>query len=224
MSWKPRRAFLVAVALLWVATLSLQHLFAQRKLVRQPAIEIPVPGGPTTPKPPTSSGELSSSLKLPVDEDLKGPIEAAREHIANEDWPKAINWLQKLLKYEDTVFAPVYKTTEGQRSRVLVNVRVEANNMIANLPPRGLDFYKLEFGPNAKTMLENAKTSGDYQILGQIMRNFLYTDSGVEATELLGTFFLDRGSYTQAALCFERLFRRVRPSDLSHETLSLIHI
>src|SRR5437773_2114295 len=51
------------------------------------------------------------------------------------------------------------------------------------------------------------------------MRRYLYTDAGAEATELLASFLLDRGKYSSSAICFERLFQRVGPSQLSSMTL-----
>lgn len=228
MSWNIRRTFFLIFLLGAAGTLSLVTSSASGEQLKEIQIRQPIgvpgfPGGNPTVPPgarPGSNTELSSALKLLVDEDLKGPIEAAHEHIQNKDWPKAISWLQKLLRHDDNVFAPVYKRTpSGERTRVLVNVRVEANSMIRSLPKEGLDFYKLEFGPQAETMLKTAKLTGDDEILSQVMTDYLYTDAGVEATELLGTFHLDRGNYTGASLCFERLFQRESPDRLSSETL-----
>src|SRR5438105_4218927 len=74
-------------------------------------------------------------------------------------------------------------------------------------------------GPPAAEALKTAKATGDAKQLADIMRRYLYTDAGAEATELLATALLDRGNYSAAALCFERLFRRSGPNHLSPMTL-----
>src|SRR5262249_22403984 len=66
----------------------------------------------------------------------------------------------------------------------------------------------------AAELLKLAKNGNDPKLLAQVMRSYLYTDAGAEATELLGTYLLDRGEYSAAALCFERLFQRSGPKKL----------
>src|SRR5205814_8208455 len=55
---------------------------------------------------------------------------------------------------------------------------------------------------------KEALEKSDQAILADVALKYLHTKAGAEATNRLGTYHLDRGSYLMAALCFERLLAR----------------
>ena len=82
-----------------------------------------------------------------------------------------------------------------------------------------MDLYRLTYDPPAAEALKIAKEADDPRLLAEIMSRYLYTEAGAEATDLLATRLLDRGQYSAAALCFERLYQRQGPEKLSPATL-----
>jgi hypothetical protein len=68
-------------------------------------------------------------------------------------------------------------------------------------------------------LLKQARMSGDSRQLAEAMSRYLYTRAGVEATELLAGNRLDRGNYSFAAQCFDRLFQSAGPDNLASITL-----
>src|SRR5260370_10719774 len=51
------------------------------------------------------------------------------------------------------------------------------------------------------------------------MKRYLHTEAGGEATNLLATYYLDRGDFTIAAICFERLLNREGSNNVAPLTL-----
>ena len=70
-------------------------------------------------------------------------------------------------------------------------------------------------------MEKKPRSDGGYQGLKDVARRFYYTAAGIEATDLLGTYYLDRGRPHDAALCFKRLLERTKdtPEALAPFTL-----
>ncbi len=233
MSRIPFRALLVllAVALVGLALGPDQGVNAQVKEavkdkvapvpVRVPVLKVDkameVKGGAPKEKDPT---EFSDAISLPKDNQLKSKIEAAGQYIKVEDYVVATKTLQKLVELPEDKFAQLpRKGVDGKESLVWTSVRAEANRMIANLPPKGLEFYKMSYGPEANKLLKEARETSNVGLLAQVMRVYLHTDAGGEATNLLGTYHLDRGNFVPAGLCFERLLNRAGADKLSPVTL-----
>ena len=227
MSWSVRRASAVVatVALLGVLA-SLQMSAAQQ--VRQ-LRKRPFPGGPpgTPPVPPkTASGDPTDlgGITVMADESeqalLAGKIRAAQHEISVENWPEAIRIIQEdLLERPEDALVPVTRRLDGKTVKVISSIRREANRLVGNLPPKGMEVYRLTYEPRAAEALKVAKEADDPRMLAEIMSRYLYTEAGAEATDLLATRLLDRGQYSAAALCFERLFHRMGPEKLSVATL-----
>src|SRR5438094_2263320 len=83
----------------------------------------------------------------------------------------------------------------------------------------GLDVYELRFGAKARNLLQDAKAKGDRELLGEVAQRFMHTKAGIEANDLLATYFLDRGQFFMAALRFEKIFamnpERVKVDDMT---------
>jgi outer membrane protein assembly factor BamB/tetratricopeptide (TPR) repeat protein len=166
------------------------------------------PGAPdANPSPPTDG--FSSTLELPKDIERQHALEAVSEYIAEKDWDTACRTLDKLMRYPEDKMVEVTRVGKnGQQIKNWVSARREAERLIGELPPDGLEYYKTQFGPPAKEMLDKAMESGRKEDLAVVMNYYLHTDAGAIATHQLATRLLDRGDYITACLCYERLLNR----------------
>ncbi len=219
MLWSTRRAILVLSLVAGLAVTTSMPL----ALVAEPA----------SPTPPGTTREFTDNINLPTDPDLerKDPIVAALDYIAaartaedpqkkKEYWDIATTHLQALLDRREDVFVAVAcKGTDGKETKARLSVKAEANRLIASMPAEGLDFYKVRYGELSGAMLRQARENNNIEQLSTLMARYLYTDAGGEATKLLGTYYLDRGNYVSAGLCFKRLFHRDALAKLSPLTL-----
>ncbi len=192
MSWNPRRASVVLLALIVaVSAVCLDQGRAQVQIAVQPPGGGPVPALPVPPPPDPNmnpDGFLNSGISLPKDEKGRASaIEAAIDYIREEEWKTAIPTLQKLLEIDEDVFVRLERTNaEGKKGHAWVSVKQEADRLLASLPPAGRDFYKLTHGAAAAKLLQKAKDNGDPSLLAEVMKRYAHTDAGGEAIKLLG--------------------------------------
>ncbi len=208
--WKSRLSYvglLVVFALALQGWLSFTAQTADAQIVvgAKPAPPPPLGDSTTTGEEPT---EFTDRVKLPQDRTAKRKIEEAIRLI-NEDppiWGDAVALLQTVLDVQKDLFM---KDEKGR----WVSVRAEANRIIGALPRHGLQFYEQKFGIDARRLLDKGKAAGDPHIYAEVALRYMHTDAGAEAAGLLGTYHLDHGSYTVAALCYERLLQREGVAD-----------
>ncbi len=157
------------------------------------------PGGPEAAKE-----EMTDALSMPTDRKAEKSIQAAQDLIKEESRGQAASILQKLLESKEDIFVEVERRTKGpdgkeQVTRQRTSLRVEANRLLGTMPAKGLEFYELQNGARAKADLAQAKQAGDRQLLALVSQRYFHTAAGAEATNLLGTYRLDRGDYRMAA-------------------------
>lgn len=223
MSWSVRRAVGLGGSLLVLGLLAALPMTraqddvpVRKRPPIRPPVDVPPMGKPRT------NESLEMGFDLPTEDGLKGKLEDINVFLKSaaegrpEDWPQAVERLQGLMERSDDLFTTVKRPSGGG---LTVNVKREAQRLISELPKPGMDHYRLVYGPKAAEELKNAKITGEEKAFAQIMDRYLYTDAGIEATELLATQMLDRAKYSQAALCFQRLFQRVGPPKLEPLTL-----
>jgi tetratricopeptide (TPR) repeat protein len=232
-----RRALTVLKGLAFVGALMMLRAYAQEpggKQVAQVKMKgmIMKDGGPrqAAPQPAKPGGpeaakeEMTDALSIPTDRKSQKSIDAAQDLIKEENWAQAANILQKLLESKEDIFVEVERRTKGpdgkeQVTRQRTSLRVEANRLLGTMPAKGLEFYELQNGARAKADLAKAKQTGDRQLLALVSQRYFHTAAGAEATDLLGTYRLDRGDYRMAALYFERLLSHHLSDKLSSMTL-----
>jgi outer membrane protein assembly factor BamB len=183
-------------------------------------------GGPVravlqNPGAPSTGGEFTDAITLPTDRQSKKILELAEEdYIKNEAWTETCRLLQSILNKQEDVFVQVRrKGADNQEQVRWVSARAEANRLLGTMPSKGLDYYELQYGGQAKKLLTEAKKAGDTQLLASVAQRYFHTEAGAEATDLLGTYHLDRGRALMAALCYERLLRREGADQLAPLTL-----
>jgi outer membrane protein assembly factor BamB len=170
-------------------------------------------GGPVPaaiqPVVPEDPNEFRADLTLQTDNRLSKKIEAAKDYMKDESWDEACHILQRLLEVNEDSWMPIKGTgADGKEKTYWASVRNEADRLLGTMPPKGLEFYKLHYGPPADALLQQATTNGDWDLLAKVARCYLYTDAGVQAVNMLATYKLDRREYAVAAVYFERLLNR----------------
>ena len=86
-----------------------------------------------------------------------------------------------------------------------VSLKSEVQRLIGAMPAQGREWFELQFGPEARRMLNQAIESGDGGLLTSVSRRFFHTKAGYEATLLLGRYYMDQGQPLAAALVLRRL-------------------
>jgi outer membrane protein assembly factor BamB len=161
-----------------------------------------------TPPPVAVPSPNGEPVTLPEDRGAAARLEATRDYVRLEQWDEAVKLLQNMVESrEDGFFRLKEKDPQGRETVRFTSARAEADRLLATLPPRGKDFYRLVHEPAAKQALKRARDGGDVAGLTDVATRFRYTESGEEALALLGTYHLDRGNVEQASACFRRLLR-----------------
>lgn len=153
--------------------------------------------------------KYTDAVTLPRDPEARRLLQAAQDYIRKREWRVAAECLQNLLDApEDSFIEVTRKNDRGAETVIKASVRAEANRVIGELPTEALEAYRLQFGPAAEDKFKDAVAAADPALLAEISQRYQHTDAGLKATDLLGTYHLDRGQYLMAALCFERLLAR----------------
>ncbi len=164
--------------------------------------------------------KFTEAVTLPRNPESKRLIQAAQDYVKKQEWRIAGECLQSLLETPEDSFIEVSrKNQRGQDVTVRVSVRAEANRIIGQLPPDGLESYQVQYGQVAYERLKEAVEKADPALLAEISQRYFNTKPGQEATDLLGTYQLDRGQHLMASLCFERLLSRADADKLPARVL-----
>lgn len=153
----------------------------------------------------------------PYERDARNQLKAARDYLVFKDvpWNTVSPLLQNILDGKsDSFFNVEYKA--GAETRVnRISVKTEANRIIAAFPKEGLEFYQQSYGQPAATLLDDAvKANYDLAMLADLSQRYFHTRAGAEGTVLLGSLYLERGNYLEAAYSFERLLARPNTDDV----------
>jgi outer membrane protein assembly factor BamB len=198
--------------------------------VAAPAVQAATPAAPAAPGAPGAKpapatnpeDDLTDAITLPTDRKIKKRLELADvDYIEKKAWGEAARLLQSVLDLKEDVSVQVEREGANKRKKkAWVSARVEANRLIGKMPAEGLQFYELQFGPQARKALNDAKKSSDpQQQLAEVVLRYYHTDAGVEAADLLGTYSLDRGKPLEAALRYSQLLKREGADRLGAFTL-----
>jgi outer membrane protein assembly factor BamB/tetratricopeptide (TPR) repeat protein len=221
-----RRAITVVKLISFVVLLVILRAYAQepagRQVAQGKAKAKATPAVPAIEEP--GKEEMTDALNIPTDRKAQQSINAAQDLIKEENWGQAATILQKLLESKEDIFVEVERRTKGpdgkeKVARQRTSLRVEANRLLGTMPAQGLAFYELQNGARARADLTQAKQTGNRQQLAVVAQRYFHTAAGAEATELLGTYRLDRGDYRMAALYFERLLGHYLADKLSPVSL-----
>jgi outer membrane protein assembly factor BamB/tetratricopeptide (TPR) repeat protein len=171
--------------------------------------------------PPDDKMPFSDAVTLPTNRQSKGLIQAAQDYIKKKEWGTAAECLQQLLEDKQDSFIEIDAPADdkGKPTKRRVSVRTEANRLIGELPPDGLETYQVKYGQAAADNLKAAVEGNDPAKLAEVALRYLHTKAGADATNLLGTYYLDRGEYLMASLSFERLLGRADTDKFSAKVI-----
>ena len=146
----------------------------------------------------------------PATSDVRRPMMQAEKAIEAGRYSDAALVLGQLLMKEsaDDPEAQDYflvGAEETETALVTQRLKAKAQQMIADLPPQGRQAYELQFGAQARALLDEALTQGDDHKLGDVIRRFFHTRAGYEACLLAGRSELAQGRPLAAALHLQRL-------------------
>ncbi|MBC8350748.1 MAG: PQQ-binding-like beta-propeller repeat protein [Planctomycetes bacterium] len=105
---------------------------------------------------------------------------------------------------------------------VSLSLKGEAQRLLGSLPESARELYELQFGADAKELLDLAAATGSISQLTEVTRKYFHTQAGHEATLLLGRLQLDRGHPLAAAMCLQRLVDAPSAAWKSEPELSLL--
>lgn len=178
---------------------------------------------PFQPQPGPGIGTVDySSVKIIEDPRYKRTIEVGADLIRDKVWTDAVKVLQKILDEKEDFYVQVRDRDPldtRKETKRWTSVKFEANNLIGSMDADGLQAYELAYGPDAKTILDEAKKTGDLQLLADVAQRYCHTKAGIEANEIYATICLARGQVFTAALRFEKLLQmpteRIKVDDLT---------
>jgi len=164
--------------------------------------------------PPACSSaqdETTVTAFLPAPRTLRQHLVRAKKAIEEREFGQAVAELGALLAEQPSEDALYADTTQDffvgpfTKAAVQSSLKGEAQRILGDMPEAARELYKLQFGADAKALLDAAASTGDLEKLTEVMRKYFHTDAGYEATLLLGRLQLDRGHPLAAAMCFRRL-------------------
>lgn len=149
---------------------------------------------------------------FPYERDARNQLAAARDYLSfgQVPWGTVIPLLQNILdSRSDSFFNTYYTRPDGRKELLRISVKTEANRIISAFPKEGLEFYQQQYGQQASAALDDI-IRGNYDLaaLADLAQRYFHTKAGAEATVLMGTLYLERGNYLEAAYAFERLLGR----------------
>ncbi|MGH7135836.1 MAG: PQQ-binding-like beta-propeller repeat protein, partial [Pirellulales bacterium] len=149
------------------------------------------------------SGEndaATDSVFYPPDRDTLQRLARAGELVEEKRYGEAARFLSSILESAEDYFYQPQRGLPLYRS-----LKQEAQRMIGELGEEGRASYELQYGAEARRLLDDAVSQGDRGRLAEVARQYFHTQAGYEATYLLGHSEMQRGQPLAAALCLERL-------------------
>ena len=154
----------------------------------------------------------TQNIFLPAPRDLKQLLVRAQKSLAAEEYSEAVMQLGTLLTSKQ-LNSPQGDGTESQDFFIgksgdqgtQTSLKAEAQRLLGTMPKAGRDLYELQFGTDARVLLDKAIKTGDARHLTEVTRQYFHTSAGYEATILLGRHEMDQGQPLAAALCFKRV-------------------
>jgi outer membrane protein assembly factor BamB len=204
--------------LLWILGAGVLVLLVSALCVRdmaigQVAVLVPAQLGPVVqlnsdPPPKTAPAtSMRGYVDLTTNSDYSDYLEVAKDCIKDGAWKDAAKAMQQILASEEDYYVRVVDTNQATGNPVerWASVKYEANKLLSSMPVEGLKVYEAIYGRDAEIDLDAAKKSGDVQKLAETAQKYFHTKAGLQANDMLATYFLDRGQFFQASLLFDRV-------------------
>lgn len=145
-------------------------------------------------------GSLPASQFLPANRELRQRLQGVRDAVADQRYAEAAGILGEFLLDEE--FEDYFTDASGRMS-----LKGEAQKLLFNLPREGRESYELQFGAEARRLLETAVTERDDALLAETMRQYFPTKAGCEAAVVWARRQLDAGRPLAAAIILDRVLK-----------------
>lgn len=149
---------------------------------------------------------------------IENLLKRAADGIARQDWKLAIDSLQRviddpvsgLVELNDPPDGDLNGPSNDDSDTAAVyyrSARDEAMAMLAQLPPEGLESYRVLHDGRGAAMYEQAVEAADMDMLRDVVDRYFFTTVGVDAATELAGWHLDRGNYAGALNLIQRIDR-----------------
>jgi outer membrane protein assembly factor BamB/TolA-binding protein len=166
------------------------------------------------PTKPAGSPENVTTIFMPAPRSLRQALSRAQAAITEERYADAVESLGGILNGEtadsdaksakgeaaDDFFLP-----GANQGEALTSLKTQALQMLGAMPEKGRRLYELNYGADARAMLDASLAEGNISKLTEVARRYFHTKAGYEAAILLGRLNLDQGRPLAAALAFKRV-------------------
>ena len=178
---------LTLIALVWSARLASQSAAAQVAL-----------------KLGQNPNSLGTSIGLNLaDRVLVRRITEAQKALDSGDNIAAVAHLQYILNLpQDGFFRPA-----DELAGRFISLKQQAEALLMRAAPATRQIYEQQYGPEARALFAQVVAKRDAKAAQEVMRRFLHTSAGADASYWLGAYHLDRADYSSALQCLSRLRR-----------------
>ena len=185
---------------------------AQRAVGRK---AVPAAAGAAGENKPANEGD--DSIFMPASRQLLRMLSQAEDLLKQQRYAEAVHCLGTILEGPEDYF---FK--RNRQAAVHTSLKSEAQRLVGQMPAPARELYEMQYGAQARQMLQTATATGNAATLGDISRRFFHTTAGYEATYLLGLYHWDHASPLAAALVFKRLREAGAGADQFEPGLSLV--
>jgi len=149
---------------------------------------------------------------LPVREDVRPRLDAARVALEKEAWAEAFDILQPVLDAKEDLLVPV-AAGAAPRPVLVVSAQAEARRLLSGLPAAGVKEYEQRYGKAARERMREATAKDRLDIYREVACRFPPSDAAAEALLVLGNDALEQGDPVLAAACFGKLLGQIQRAD-----------
>lgn len=138
-----------------------------------------------------------------ADRGLVKLLARADAEFAKDKAENALGLLQQLLNLPQDGFFQPPDALPGR----FVSLKQQAELRISQATSEERQAYEQKFGPEARSLFEQATTERNVKLAEEVMRRFLHTRAGADAVYWLGSYHMDRADYESALQYLLRLRR-----------------
>lgn len=142
--------------------------------------------------------KYAGGAALKTDSDLEDQLKKATAFVAEENYRYATILWDRVLEKSDNSLV----TRDGETYISLVR---EVEETIRNLPPSGLQIYRVSADGKARALMPGAPAEADDQALNQLVRLYFMSSIGDDAAFELGCRALDQRDFVSASRLFNKI-------------------
>lgn len=127
--------------------------------------------------------------------EVREALDDFNRYVKREAWEKAFEALEKVQQSPGRGLTPA---ADG----LMLPTEVLVRQALTSLPPSGREAYRLFHDADAKTLMDQATGSNDFDRLNEIYSKHFISSVGASAADRLGDLFFEQGDPVRAADCW----------------------